>query len=58
MTEREFVREKKIMSPTLKGLEYNVDFQVSVHLWINYNKSQNVILKKQTTMKDTKEVRA
>lgn len=58
MTEREFVREKKIMSPTLKGLEYNVDFQVSVHLWINYNKSQNVILKKQTNMKDTKEVRA
>lgn len=46
------------MSPTLKGLEYNVDFQVSVHLWINYNKSQNVILKKQTNMKDTKEVRA
>ena len=52
------MREKKIMSPTLKGLEYNVDFQVSVHLWINYNKSQNVILKKQTNMKDTKEVRA
>lgn len=45
------------MSPTLEGLEYNAEFQASVHLWINYNKSQNVIEEK-TNMKDTKEIRA